>query len=379
MLHSRAQPMQFEYVVKSKQYPSKNKRPVRDSSRGVGAASGVTQLTFGRFAGPALRRGFTIVELLIVIVVIAILAAISIVAYNGIQDRARTTAAMSAAKQVSDAVALYAVEHGDSYPSSLADVDIEDTDSTTYQYRALNSSTPATWCATVTVGNKSAYVSNTQTTPTEGACAGHGSGGVAAITNLVLNPRMIQGGSSAEMQTRWGWARSFPTDGDGPAGIDSYMRTTVSSGSVGSGRGVDWYTNQDISSFGSAATSVPVAAGETITISAWVRTSREANVLIRSRIHDGSTWLQGSSNGPATSMPQGEWRRLSQTITATSSGYLAVRVNIDAIGWTSTDWLDQTGLMITKDATLHAFADGNSPNWIWNGSPNASTSTGQAL
>lgn len=36
-------------------------------------------------------RGFTIVELLIVIVVIAILAAISVVAYNGIQDRSKNS------------------------------------------------------------------------------------------------------------------------------------------------------------------------------------------------------------------------------------------------------------------------------------------------
>ena len=41
------------------------------------------------------QTGFTIVELLIVIVVIGILAAISIVAYNGVQERARVTRANS--------------------------------------------------------------------------------------------------------------------------------------------------------------------------------------------------------------------------------------------------------------------------------------------
>jgi len=45
-------------------------------------------------------RGFTIVELLIVIVVIAILAAISIIAFNGIQDRARNTTAQETAAQL---------------------------------------------------------------------------------------------------------------------------------------------------------------------------------------------------------------------------------------------------------------------------------------
>lgn len=45
------------------------------------------------------KYGFTIVELLIVIVVIAILATIAIVGYNGIQNRARDIAYLTAADQ----------------------------------------------------------------------------------------------------------------------------------------------------------------------------------------------------------------------------------------------------------------------------------------
>lgn len=45
-------------------------------------------------------KGFTIVELLIVVVIIAILAAITIVAYNGIQNRAKTSAAQSQAASI---------------------------------------------------------------------------------------------------------------------------------------------------------------------------------------------------------------------------------------------------------------------------------------
>jgi prepilin-type N-terminal cleavage/methylation domain-containing protein len=62
------------------------------------------------------RHGFTIVELLIVIVVIGILAAISIVAYNGIQTRARNTQTISVINTYQKAMMLYATDQA-SYPS----------------------------------------------------------------------------------------------------------------------------------------------------------------------------------------------------------------------------------------------------------------------
>ena len=58
------------------------------------------------------RTGFTIVELLIVIVVIGILAAITIVAFNGIQTRAKNTQTVSAVTNWAKAIRLYQVETG---------------------------------------------------------------------------------------------------------------------------------------------------------------------------------------------------------------------------------------------------------------------------
>ena len=58
------------------------------------------------------NKGFTIVELLIVIVVIAILAAISVVAYNGIQERARLSRYQTELGAVNKAIQLYYVDNG---------------------------------------------------------------------------------------------------------------------------------------------------------------------------------------------------------------------------------------------------------------------------
>ena len=71
-----------------------------------------------------MKRGFTIVELLIVIVVIAILAAITIVAYNGIQQRARAAGVQSDMINAKKKLMLWKASN-DRYPinaTELADV-----------------------------------------------------------------------------------------------------------------------------------------------------------------------------------------------------------------------------------------------------------------
>jgi len=59
------------------------------------------------------RAGFTIVELLIVVVVIAILAAISLVAYTGFQARARDSIRKQDLATLAKVTQLYAVDKGD--------------------------------------------------------------------------------------------------------------------------------------------------------------------------------------------------------------------------------------------------------------------------
>ena len=67
-----------------------------------------------------LQRGFTIVELLIVIVVIAILAAIVIVAYTGIQSKARDTTRSYDIKQIQKSLAAFYAQN--SYYPAVQDM-----------------------------------------------------------------------------------------------------------------------------------------------------------------------------------------------------------------------------------------------------------------
>ncbi len=73
----------------------------------------------------AREQGFTIVELLIVVIVIAILATLVISAYTGIQNKAKANTNRSNAKALATAVQAYATEepNNGTYPATLTVLD----------------------------------------------------------------------------------------------------------------------------------------------------------------------------------------------------------------------------------------------------------------
>lgn len=65
--------------------------------------------------------GFTLVELLIVIVIIAILSAITIVAYNGIQNRANDSAVQNDLSSIAQKLEMYKVDNASGLYPTYAD------------------------------------------------------------------------------------------------------------------------------------------------------------------------------------------------------------------------------------------------------------------
>lgn len=83
-------------------------------------------------------KGFTLVELLIVIVVIAILAAISIVAYNGVTLKARDDQRVSDARNILSAISAYHADKGEWLSATNAKTELEKFSTVKVPNEALN-------------------------------------------------------------------------------------------------------------------------------------------------------------------------------------------------------------------------------------------------
>jgi len=120
-------------------------------------------------------NGFTIIELLVVIVVIGILAAITIVSFNGVQQKARITVLQSDLRNSSDVLKIDSIESG-AYPATTASANggagLKASAGTTYQYTVVNSTNPPTFCLTATNGSLAYYITQ-DSVPTAGLCSGH--------------------------------------------------------------------------------------------------------------------------------------------------------------------------------------------------------------
>lgn len=322
----------------------------------------------------AKQKGFTIVELLIVIVVIGILAAITIVAYNGIQERARVSSVSSALNQAAKKVAIWQVDYPSTSPTCTqfsAELGSTDTDCTfstnsvEYQYTA---GTNGAYCITATTGPTS-YKITESTKPIAGGCAGHGVGGVAAITNLATNPSFEVNttgwaGSSALIVQSNTWAEAGASSlriTPSTASIDSFSRYG-STGSLPTGvivGGTYTVSGTVYRPLAQTGTIDPRARG--ITVYAW--NGATATTVAQSSIAPNSA---GSS-------------RISTTFTvpAGSTG-LEMRFYNGASN-TATNLVYWDNVMLTTGTTLYTYADGSSSNWAWNGAAHAATSTGPPL
>lgn len=169
-------------------------------------------------------RGFTIVELLIVIVVIAILAAITTIAFNGVQTRARESAATSSLQQVSRAMEVWRVDNTGTTPTALSTLNINDSDKFKYQYARLNSN--ANYYVTITIDTVVSYYINdtTQKTPIKGACPGHteagsgAGGGSSGVAVTDTNEWVVTNGPGSKVDGSTVWPvfmTGFTAWGDG--------------------------------------------------------------------------------------------------------------------------------------------------------------------
>lgn len=118
---------------------------------------------------------FTIVELLIVIVVIGVLAAIVVVSYTGITRSSKITVLQHDLANADRQLRVHYSTHGDSYPEDLGEVNdggLQFTEEADLQYVARNDENPKSYCLTASIDDLTYYIEYGYG-PREGFCQEH--------------------------------------------------------------------------------------------------------------------------------------------------------------------------------------------------------------
>lgn len=289
-------------------------------------------------------KGFTIVELLIVIIVIGILAAITVVAFNGIQQRAQNTVLTT---DLDNATRVIRIVHADtgSYPTTFpSDLKL----SKNVGVSLASTGDAATFCinAQMNTGNdiiRMYYDSNSSAGMTAGVCSGAtiaGSESGNIKPNLISNPEFTSGWSMGlsvagqAMTTRAGTASDpYPTK---PVLIWTNDVARTTSWAVHAG-GVNYSQ---------------IATGKTYQMTYWVRKTGTGFTGTSTifGVMDGSTGNKAINTG-ATQTVNTTWTKVTGSSTAIANAvssnktYLAITTAPFATtGWT----LEFQGFEITE-------------------------------
>ena len=291
-------------------------------------------------------QGFTIVELLIVIIVIGILAAITIVAYNGVQSRAQVSAVSSALTQAAKKIALWQVDNPNRVPTNLSGVGVIDSENVNYQYTVTG---PSSYCLMAAAG--STFYKVTESAPA--------SAGGCTITNLMANP-------SFESNTT-GWGNTLTTiermTGSAPVG-SAYLR--IARNATG-----DAYVPFTIP--GNPPANTPY------TLSYWIwadtNVSLASDLLFRTN-NNGSCCasIATKSAQAVTTTPTRVVMSGTTGSNPTSGLQIILRPTI-TIGQN----IYYDGFMVTYGSFTPNYADGSYPDWSWGGTVNNSASSGLAI
>lgn len=306
------------------------------------------------------RSGFTIVELLVVIVVIAILAAIVIVAYNGVSNRARTSTVIS---DLSAVARKFKADHAvdGQYPTSYS----PSSAGTSFQVSTNNNAVPQTFCITATNGTVTYKISQDQSTPVSGGCAGHGQSGQAAVTNLVANPSFESGSSGIGVNGSVAANNGTSSSSSAVSGSAVYRRQYTANGTQ-SNNGIYQQIQID-------------GTKQAYQASAYVRTSKPVAYRLAAERRNASGTGIGTVNSTPVTIPANTWTRLTLDVPVLPNmTRFTFCVYSETTTWAVNDTVEFDAFMVTEGTNTYNYADGNTQDWVWNGSVNSSTSTGPA-
>ncbi|HEY8886267.1 MAG TPA: type II secretion system protein [Candidatus Microsaccharimonas sp.] len=359
------------------------------------------------------RKGFTIVELLIVIVVIGILAAIVIVGYGAVVNNANDTSVKADLQKMDDTFKQFALDNDGVFPASVADL-------TTLSSIKLNPNSYATTnsaniylCTNSTSGeyaliamSKSgnrfvvksergisqykgnivwnATTSNYATTcadidPTYTSPAGNPAGMIGSaflpwtgvttqqqyITNTITNP-------SLESNTLTGITAYYSA----PLSVD----TTKAAFGTSSLKIVTNNANAATPQGGIFSGDNSAVPGATYTCSVSVFGPTGKSFTIDGRIFNSSGAYLTEGLGRNTFVMNATWQRVSMSFTApASTGSIALEGRMIGADMASglTIWMD--GAMCAQTSLSYNYADGASTGWNWSGAAKLSTSSGPGL